>query len=100
MNVFRGFQFENREAAGAGDAQHVQNAPFAVAAGEELRVNEPRIQRRIHTSDIFSDNRFEPALGLLAIEKTSTPASITFGRVEDRLRRGVEPGDMVFPRRK
>jgi len=54
-DVLAGFQFDDREPAGTRDAEKVQDAVFTTGVGENLRVNEARIERRVRFS--CSDHR-------------------------------------------
>jgi len=69
MNVFAGLQFQDDQAAGARDTEKVEDTVFAARFGEYLAVDISRIKRGIDAGDIFSNQRFEPALWLRAIER-------------------------------
>jgi hypothetical protein len=74
VDVFRCFERQNCETSRARDGEQIQNAALAKSVGENLCVDEAGIQRCIDVGDIAAHDRFEPAFGLLAIERVSSVA--------------------------
>lgn len=74
MEILAGFQFEDGEAASARDAEQVEDAVFAAGVGENLCVNKARIERGVDARDIRSNQGFEPAFGLRAIQRMASVA--------------------------
>ena len=62
MNVFAGFQFENREAAVARHSQQIDHAAIAGGKCGHLRVQKTRIEPRINSRGI-DGNQF-PSIAL------------------------------------
>ena len=51
-DMLGGFQFENGEPAAARDAEQIEDAVLAAGIGEDLRVDETRVQLRVNPRDI------------------------------------------------
>ncbi len=69
VNMLRRFQFQDREAAAARDPKQIEDAVFTAGIGEDLCVNIARVKLHIDARDVFSNNRFQSALRLRAIER-------------------------------
>jgi hypothetical protein len=69
VNMLRGFQFQNRQAPASRDTKQIEDAVLAAGIGEDLRVDEARIELRVNARDVLSNDRFQPALRLRAIKR-------------------------------
>ena len=68
VNMFRGFQFQNGQPPTSRDAKQIEDAVLATGIGEDLGVNEARVQLRVNMRDVLSNDRFQPAFRLRAIQ--------------------------------
>jgi hypothetical protein len=69
--MLRRFQFQDREAAAARDPKQIEDAVFTAGIGENLCLNKAPVKLHIDARDVFSNNRFQPALRLRAIQRMS-----------------------------
>ena len=96
MKIFVRFQFENGEMAGARDAEEIEDAVFSPGIGENLRVNEPRIERGVDARNVGANQGFEPAFRLRAVERVTRAAgkrmTVDFEFVQQTLERGARRG--------
>ena len=68
MDVLAGFQFDDGEPSRTRDGEEIENPVFPAGVGENLRVDEARIERGIHAGDILANDGFQPAFGLRAVK--------------------------------
>ena len=77
MQIGAGLQFDHGEPAGVINRQQVQNAALAAGEGGHLSVDGVAAESGIEGFDFGAGLRFQPCLGILAVEgvvRVSAPA--------------------------
>src|SRR2546425_12761641 len=69
VDVLVRLQLNDREPAGARNPEDVDDAGAAAGCGKHLRIDKSRIKSSVDPRDLLAHQRFEPALGLGAIER-------------------------------
>jgi hypothetical protein len=64
IQIFGGFQFEDCEAAGAGDGKKIENAVLCGGLRKDLFVNALGKQGDIDAGDVLLNNGLQPTFGL------------------------------------
>src|SRR5262245_7927680 len=96
LRVFTDLQFDNDQPAAFGYSEQVYESPLLAAIGRHLCINEPLIERRIDGGNVAADRRFQPALGLLSVDRIVKRRALHCSPARDL---AGQPGEIIPARR-